>query len=303
MTDLLSRLKAGETLVGDGAMGSLLMAGGLRPGECPESLNLTRPELTEKIARLYCEAGAEIVETNTFGGSPLKLSMHGLEERTEEINRAAVAAVRTALQGRGYACGSCGPTGKFLEPFGDTKVEEISRGFERQIGALVEAGVDAVCVETMTDLTEAKLAVKAAKSASGEIPVIATMTFDPTPRGFYTIMGVNIPQAAAGLAEAGADVIGSNCGNGIENMITIAREFRKQTDLPLIIQANAGLPRLEGERTVYPETPEFMAEEARKLMAAGVSVIGGCCGTTPEHTRALRIVVDEARSGKARPPQ
>ena len=144
----------------------------------------------------------------------------------------------------------------------------------------------------MTDLTEATLAVKAAKKVSASIPVMAAMTFDPTPRGFYTVMGVSIEDAARGLKEAGADIVGSNCGNGIENMVEIGRQFKRCSELPVIIQSNAGLPRMQGDKPVYLETPEFMAEKAKELVSAGVSIIGGCCGTTPEHIRAIRVMVD-----------
>lgn len=298
MDEFLSKLQGGRIMVADGAMGTLLLERGLAPGECPESLNPTRPELLEEIARLYLDAGAEIIQTNTFGGSPLKLSMYALDDKTEEINHSAVAAVREAVGDRAYVSGSCGPSGRTLKPYGDTEPEDIRLSFERQMKALVDAGVDILCIETMTDLTEATLAVQAARSVSGVVPIIATMTFDQTPRGFYTIMGVDIESAAAGLAGAGADIIGSNCGNGIEKMIEIAREFAQQTTLPIIIQSNAGLPELEGTKAVYRETPEFMAQKARELIAAGVSIIGGCCGTTPEHTRALREVVDAAMDNR-----
>jgi 5-methyltetrahydrofolate--homocysteine methyltransferase len=161
---------------------------------------------------------------------------------------------------------------------------------------LAQAGVDLFCIETMTDLTEATLAVRAAKSVAPAIPVLATMTFDRTRRGFYTIMGASIPDAARELAAAGADVIGSNCGNGIEAMIEIAREFHAATNLPLIVQSNAGLPQIVNGETVYPETPEFMAGKARELIAAGVAILGGCCGTTPAHIAAFRrVVTDRAR--------
>jgi 5-methyltetrahydrofolate--homocysteine methyltransferase len=159
------------------------------------------------------------------------------------------------------------------------------------MGALVSAGVDVICVETMSDLLEATCAVKAAREL-GSIPVMATMTFDHTPKGFYTIMGVTIEQAVRGLEAAGADVVGSNCGNGIENMVSIARECRKFTNLPILIQSNAGIPELDGDIAVYPETPDFMAERVRELLDAGVSIVGGCCGTTPAHIRAIRKAVD-----------
>ena len=154
--------------------------------------------------------------------------------------------------------------------------------------ALVMAGVDLLCIETMTDLMEATLAVKAAKAASPKIPVVANMTFDETPRGFFTIMGVNIEQAAAGLQDAGADIIGSNCGNGIENMIKIAHEFKKVSNLPIIIQSNAGRPETKDGQLIYLETPDFFAEKTQELVDAGVSIIGGCCGTTPEYIRVIK---------------
>jgi 5-methyltetrahydrofolate--homocysteine methyltransferase len=296
VTGLLEKLHRGERLVGDGAMGTMLMARGLEPGGCPERWNLDRPEVLEEIARLYCEAGAELVETNTFGGSPLKLAMYGLDTQTEEINAAAVAAVRRAVGDRAFVSGSCGPTGRMLLPYGDLTPEIMAAAFERQTGALIEAGVDLICVETMTDLAEARLAVEAARRQSSTIPICATMTFDPTPNGFFTVMGTSIEQAVIGLSEAGADIIGSNCGNGIDNMVSIAEAFRRFTNLPLIIQPNAGLPEIVEGTLRYGETPEFMAERTRKLLDLGVNIVGGCCGTTPEHIAAIRRVVDTCRA-------
>jgi 5-methyltetrahydrofolate--homocysteine methyltransferase len=293
---LAERLAAGDVLVGDGAMGTMLFQRGLTPGDPPESVALARPQVLEAIARLYVDAGADLVETNTFGGSPLKLALHGLEAHAETVNREAVLAARRAVGDRAYVVGSCGPSGRLLEPYGDTKPDAMAESFRRQMEWLIGAGVDAVCVETMTDLAEARLAVRAAKGVSPTIPVFATMTFDPAPRGYVTIMGVRIEQAVAGLTEAGADAVGSNCGNGIEHMVAIAREFRRHTRLPLVIQANAGLPRMVGTDTVYDETPAFMAGKARALLDLGVSVIGGCCGTTPAHIAALRAMVDAARA-------
>jgi 5-methyltetrahydrofolate--homocysteine methyltransferase len=295
MRPLRERLAAGDVLVGDGAMGTMLFERGLPPGEPPETVTLARPEVLEEIARLYRDAGADLLETNTFGGSPLKLELHGLADRTEAVNRDAVLAVRRVAEGRAYVVASVGPSGRLLEPYGDTEPEVMAESFRRQLEALAAAGVDAVCVETMTDLAEARLAVRAAKAAAPDVPVLATMTFDPTPRGYFTVMGVSVPKAAAGLAEAGADAIGSNCGNGIEHMVAIAREFRAVSRLPVVIQANAGFPRSVAGRTVYDETPEFLSEKARELLALGVSVVGGCCGTTPAHIRALRAMVDGPR--------
>jgi 5-methyltetrahydrofolate--homocysteine methyltransferase len=301
--EFLERILSGEVLVADGAMGTMLMERGLAAGHCPEEWNLTHPDVLEDIARQYHEAGAQIVQTNSFGGSPAKLAQYDLADRTEEINRAAVAAVRAAVGNGAYVSGSCGPTGRTLQPYGDTPPTEIAAAFRRQIQALVDAGVDILCVETMTDLTEANLAIEAAKSIAPSIPVLATMTFDPTPRGFFTIMGVDIPTAAAGLATAGADIIGSNCGNGSAQMCDIAREFKQHTALPLIIQANAGLPELVGDRVVYRESPEFMAHEAREMAKIGVSVIGGCCGTTPAHITAIREMITPRDGTRGRPPR
>ncbi len=292
MKSLQSRLTAGETLVSDGALGTMLFEMGMEEGECPESVCLEQPVTLETIARRYVDAGADIVHTNTFGASRIKLSLHGLAHEVARINENAVAAVRRAVGDRAYVSGSVGPCGKLLKPYGDAEPDDVYESFRQQAGYLAEAGVDAICVETMMDLTEAVLAVRAAKDAAPHLPIMATMTFDQTPRGFFTIMGVDVPTAAGGLRDAGADVVGSNCGNGIDNMVAIASAFRECTDRPLIIQSNAGLPKTQAGKLSYDETPDFMAERVRKLLDVGVSVIGGCCGTTPDHIRAMRKAVD-----------
>ncbi len=292
MRDLLARVKEGEILVADGAIGTMLLERGLEPGSCPEALNLSEPDILEQIARRYVEAGADIVQSNTFGASPAKLAAHGLGDRAEEINARGVETARRAAEGRAYVCASCGPTGKLLAPYGDMVPSQARSGFELQIRAAAAAGADLIVVETMSDLAEAILALEAAKAVAPSLPAIVTMTFEATPRGFFTFMGVSIERACAKLEEAGADLIGSNCGNGTDAMIEIAREFRKRTRLPLAMQPNAGMPRMQGGRTVYPESPEFMSERIEALVGEGVSVVGGCCGTTPAHTRAIRAAVD-----------
>ena len=293
MKALLERIAEGEIIIADGAMGSLLMARAreLIKGKCPEFINLSRPDILEDVARLYLEAGAEIVQTNTFGGSPLKLSDYALDDKTEEINTVAVQAVKKVTAGKAYVSASCGPCGRMLKPYGNLEPDQMYENFVRQLKAVIEAGTDIVCIETMTDVQEAVLAIKAARSISSTIPVMATMTFDKTPRGFFTMMGITVERAAKELETAGANVIGSNCGNGIENMILIAREFRAVSKLPLIIQSNAGLPEIRGDATVYPESPEFMAEKSKELVAAGVNIVGGCCGTTPEHIKTIRQAI------------
>ncbi len=295
MRPLLERLRAGGTVVGDGGWGTELMARGLPAGVCPELWNLERPEELAAVAEAYVEAGAELVTTNTFGGSPLRLASYGLDDRTEEINRRAVEICAAAAGGSALVSASVGPTGRLLKPYGDTEPGEVRDAFARQIAALLEAGADVVCVETMIDLVEARLAVEAARSLPGRIPVIATMTFDRTPRGFFTAMGVSTEQAVEGLADAGADVVGSNCGHGIETMVEIAGDLALHSSLPLAIQSNAGLPVLRGDEIRYPEDPTFWAGRAAALVDAGVALVGGCCGTGPDHIRALRRLVDERR--------
>jgi 5-methyltetrahydrofolate--homocysteine methyltransferase len=288
-------LATGVTLCGDGAWGTQLMARGLAPGDCPESMNLNEPGVLAEVAGLYLDAGADLITTNTFGGSPLKLASHGLDDRTEEINRAAVEVLGPVTRDRAYISASVGPTGKLLEPYGDTPQEVVAEAFSRQIGALIHAGADIVCVETMIDLREAELAVRAVRSLSTDVPLIATMTFDATPRGYFTTMGTTVEQACTTLVEAGADIVGSNCGIGIDTMIEIAGEFTKHASVPVIIQSNAGLPENRDGELVYPESPDYMAERVSRLIDLGVGIIGGCCGTTPDHIRAIRGAIDANR--------
>ena len=291
MENILDRLRRGEIIVGDGALGTQLMQRGLKQGEPPELFNVEKPRVIEEIARLYLDAGAEIMETNTFGASPLRLGCFSLENRMEELNRAAVEALRRAVGDKAYIAGSVGPSALKLRPLGDTAPEPVFDSFAAQIQVLAAAGVDIICIETMMDAAEAVLAVKAARSVSAKIPVIATMTFNKTPRGFFTLMGNSVKDAAEALKNAGADIVGSNCGDGMENMVDIAREFLRYTKLPVVIQGNAGLP-VKGETgLVYPDTPEYFAGKAAELLNLGVQIIGGCCGTTPEHIRAIRSLI------------
>jgi 5-methyltetrahydrofolate--homocysteine methyltransferase len=246
----------------------------------------------EEVARLYVEAGADLVTTDTFGGTSFRLALHDLEAEGARINRQAVEAVRRAVDGRALVSASVGPTGRLLEPYGDTSSEAVHAAFAEQVAVLAEAGADLICIETMTDLTEATQAVRAAKERAPALPVVATMTFEPNPRGYYTVMGVSVEQAAAGLAEAGADVVGSNCGIGMEHMVGVARALTKVARVPVAVQPNAGLPETRGDTVVYNETPEDMAARVPELLDLGVALVGGCCGTTPEHVRALRRAVD-----------
>ncbi len=296
MKSLLNRINDKQIIVADGAMGTMLFQRGLKVGECPELMNLEHPEAVIEIARIYLKAGAEIIQTNTFGGSPIKLSEYGLEDKCAELTRLAVEHVRSVVGTRAYVSGSCGPVGKLLKPYGDLTTEEVRDSFISQISALIESGVDLICVETMTDLREAVLAVEAAKSIDPDIPVMATMVFDKKPNGFFTIMGDALQASIQGLEVAGADILGSNCGNGIDIMTEIAIELNELTDKPTIIQANAGQPELMEGELVYPESPAYFASVMPRLIDAGVAVFGGCCGTTPEHIKAIRSVVDQQKN-------
>lgn len=296
MEDILKRLQRGDVIVGDGSLGTLLMQRsseqGLPQGNAPEEFNLTKPRMLEEIASLYIEAGAEIITTNTFGASPLRLRHYSLEGEMETINRIAVETVRGVVGDTAYISASVGPTARMIKPLGDAEPQEIVSCFESQIGVLLAAGVDLICIETMTDLTEASLAIKAARSLDSKIPIMATMTFGKTPRGYFTIMGTSVKDAAVQLENAGANIVGSNCGSGMGIMIDIARSFRQHSRLPVAIQGNAGLPVETENGLTYPETPGFFAAKTKELLDLGVQIIGGCCGSGPEHIRAIRKVVD-----------
>ena len=299
MASLRERLDSRRLLVADGAWGTRLQERGLEAGECPELWNVDRPRDVQAVAEEYLAAGSDLILTNTFGGSPLMLRRHGLAERTEELNAAGARLSLDAVQaagGRALVAASVGPTGELPAPLGTVGEEELEEGFRLQVRAVLEAGVRIVCVETMIDLTEACCAVRGARRAARElglaVEVMATLTYGPTPSGYRTAMGVDVPQTVAGLTRAGADVLGSNCGNGIEQMLPIAAAFRALTALPLLVQANAGLPVLEGGRAVFRQGPDDMARHVPALVRAGASIIGGCCGTGPAHIAALRRAVD-----------
>lgn len=293
MTNFFERLKQEKVLVSDGAIGSLLFEKGLNPGDCPERFNLEHPEVLAEIAQAYLQAGADIIQTNTFGASPLKLSDYNLDGKTEDINQKAVEIVKQVVGSKALVSGSVGPTGKMLLPYGDIEPAVMQHNYKRQIGILIESGVDLLCIETMTDLNEAVIAIQSAREISQDIPIITTMTFDVIPQGCVTIMGHSVAEVCNKLEETGANVIGSNCGNGTKNMITIAKEFIANSKLPIIIQSNAGIPTIIDDQVVYQETPEEFANFTKILIELGVSIIGGCCGTTPNHIRAMRLVVDK----------
>jgi len=288
LSSLLERLAAGEILISDGAMGTFLQAKGLQPGECPESWCASHPDAVKSIAQAYVDAGSDIVETNSFGGTSYKLKEFGLGDKVVEFNKAAAKLAKEAMGDAGYVAASVGPTGQIVEDEGGNVTEEdLYNSFKEQVVALAEGGADALCIETMSSVTEAVQAIKAAKENTS-LPVICTFTFEPGARGFRTMMGIDPEKAAKAAVEAGADVIGANCGNGIANMIEITRQMREaEPNAPILIHANAGMPVFEDGKTVFKDTPEDMAGRVKELIAAGANIIGGCCGTNPMHIGAM----------------
>ena len=286
MKSLLAALRPGRPLVSDGAWGTFLHERGLQPGECPELWNRTHRADVTAIAASYVDAGADLILTNSFGGSPHKLGAFGLAGRAVELNTAAAALSRAAAGDR-FVLGSMGPTGVMLM-LGEVPEEELAAGFAVQAAALQAGGVDALCLETFSAVDEACLAIRAAKAATG-LEIACAFTFEKTPAGeFRTLMGVSPEEMVAAVKEAGADIIGTNCGNGCEQMIEIVRAIRRvDASTPVLVHANAGKPQYLDGKTVFPETPADMAARVDALVAAGATIVGGCCGTGPAHIRAL----------------
>jgi len=285
-------------LVADGAMGTELMAAGLEAGGCGEAWNLSHPERVLAIHRRYAEAGADCVITNTFGASRIMLARHGHAGDVAAINRAAVRLVREAFHaaGReGWVLGDLGPLGAILEPWGDLPVAAAQAAYEEQAAALVEAGADALILETQTSLEELGLGIDAARKA-GAPSIIASLSYDRSADGSFwvTMMGV-LPERAAGFAaERGAHIVALNCGTGVDMAAAAAvvRDYRAHGPLPAMGQPNAGNPVLERGRVVYRQTPAEMAAGVEDVLAAGAAIVGSCCGSTPAHTAAIRQAVD-----------
>jgi 5-methyltetrahydrofolate--homocysteine methyltransferase len=283
---ILDRLAAGDTLIFDGATGTYLQNNGLEPGGSPELMNADSPDVIKEMAKHYFDAGSDIVLTNTFGGNKFMLERYGAGDRLFELNRLAAEHARAAAPEGKFVAGSIGPTGEFIEPLGTVTEDELYETFSEMSKAFEAGGADAVMIETQLANEEAAIAVRAAKETTGLV-VMATMVFDKGPRGYFTMMGVTPEQAVEGLEEAGADIVGTNCGNGIERMVEIATRMRAVTDKYLVVQSNAGLPIIKNGETCYLETPEFMAKHYRELAELPINILGGCCGTTADHIRAL----------------
>ncbi len=277
-------------LLADGAMGTQLMALGLPSGACGMEWNVSRPDAVRGIHAAYRAAGCDLITTNSFGGSAIALGRHGMERRTAELNRAAAQVARGAAGAAGWVLGDVGPCGDFLEPLGDLTAEELGAAFREQIAALLEGGADAVIIETMSDPAEMEIAIAAARGCRPDVPVIATYAFQKAAAAFRTLMGTGVGEAVARARDAGAAVVGANCGTGLEldDYVELCRELAAAAgDLPVIVQPNAGSPQLLGGVIRYQAAPEQMAATAGRLREAGARIIGGCCGTTPGHLAAM----------------
>jgi 5-methyltetrahydrofolate--homocysteine methyltransferase len=294
MGKIADLLGTGKILVSDGAWGTFLQSLGLKPGECPDLWSVTRYDEVAGIAGRYLDAGADMVQTNSFGANRFKLEHFGLQDRAAEINEAAARASKSAVGNAPlkFVIASAGPTGKMLITE-DVTEDELYEAFREQAEALERGGADAFCVETMSDADEAVCAIKAAKENTS-LEVMATFTFDKTAQGTYrTMMGLSPAKAARAALDAGADIIGTNCGNGMERMIDVTREIKTEfPDALILVHANAGLPVNVDGRDVFPETPDIMAGHVEKLIEAGANIVGGCCGTAPAHIAAIRKMVD-----------
>jgi 5-methyltetrahydrofolate--homocysteine methyltransferase len=272
-------------LVADGGWGTEFQKRGLEPGASPEHWNLIHPDQVAEVARSYVEAGARIIITNTFGGNAFVLGRHGLGDRLEEINRRGGELSVQAAGDRAFVFGSMGPTGKLLQT-GEVTEDEIFDSYSRQSEALWRAGVHAILIETMIDLDEMMIAARAARAAT-PLPLVLSMTFDSGKEKTQTMMGVTPERAVAAMEEAGAWMMGANCGLGPEYYVKVCRKMRSATSRPIWIKANAGIPQMVGTEVVYLQGPEIFGQFALGLREAGANVIGGCCGTTPDHIRHL----------------
>jgi 5-methyltetrahydrofolate--homocysteine methyltransferase len=293
---IVAAVKAGRILVSDGAWGTFLQKKGMQPGECPELWCVTRRDDVMDIARGYIEAGSDMIETDSFGGTRCKLAHFGLADRTAELNQVAAAISREAAGPDKWVIASVGPTG-MMTAMGDVTEADFYAFFKEQVVALEAGGADAICIETMSALDESVAAIRAARENTG-CEVICTLTYERTRQGTYrTMMGVSPTEAARATVEAGAHIIGTNCGNGMDRMLEIVRELKLAAPTtPIMVQANAGLPKNENGVDVFPETPSDMAARVAELVASGAVIIGGCCGTTPAHIAALKQAVNRLKS-------
>ena len=288
MHSLIQQLISQGPVLTDGAWGTEFQARGLEAGECPDHWNLTHPDRVEAVAHAYVEAGSQVILTNTFRANRLAMERHGLAEHLREINLRGVEISRRAAAGRAKVFASMGPSGKLLM-MGEVSEEELLETFTEQAGALAEAGADALIFETMSDLAEAKVCVQAARPTG--LPIVVSLAYDSGKNLDRTMMGTTPEVAAAELTAAGADVIGANCGQGIESYAALCERLHNATKLPIWIKPNAGLPELVESGTHYQTAPDAFTKHAPGLLAAGANFLGGCCGTSPDFIRALALVL------------
>jgi 5-methyltetrahydrofolate--homocysteine methyltransferase len=288
MSDLVDAIRDGRVRVGDGAMGTMLQEAGLDDGGAPELWNVEKPEVIAGILEQYASAGSRLLTTNTFGGTRPRLAMHGLEDRVTELNEAAARIARAVADEHPgtYVLGDVGPSGDLMEPMGTLTPESAVELFSEQIAALAAGGADAILIETMSDLAEVEAAVTAARTVAPGLPVVATMSFDTNLR---TMMGVTPAQAVEAIASMGADIVGANCGRGVDEMRIIAAQMAeaRPDGTLLIMQSNAGLPVLVDGEFRYTGTPEEMAAFATQMRGIGIDVLGACCGSSPAHIAAI----------------
>lgn len=285
MSKFSTFLKEKTTLVADGATGTMLQQAGLEPGTAPERWNLENPDAVRALHRSYIDAGADMILTNTFGGTAIRLKREGLDAQAAEISRAAARLASEVAGGGVLVVGDIGPTGEMLAPLGLLSYEDAVAAFAEQAGALAEGGADVILIETMSDLNEIRAAIEGVRQVT-DLPLLATMSFDTKGR---TMMGVKPEKAAQALQDLGVDVMGANCGRTLTETLEAVLKMREAVpDAVLMAKPNAGLPHAEGGDLVYDVTPEVMADYARRFVEeAGVRVFGGCCGSTPDHIAAV----------------
>lgn len=301
---LLTWLAEGRVLLGDGAMGTMLQNAGLTDGGAPELWNVTQPAVVRSVYEAYVKAGANLIETNTFGGTSARLKLHNLQDRVIELNRAGVQLAKEVAEPAGVlVAGSIGPSGELIEPVGPLSMEEAEAMFAEQTQGLVEGGVDLIVIETMSHLNEVEAAVKGAQRVAPDLPIVVTLSFDTN---FHTMMGVSPKAAVEMISQWGVQVIGANCGNGpseIETVMTQMAQYRP-AGVYLMAQSNAGMPQYVNGAIRYDGTPDIMADYALRLRNLGVNIIGACCGSTPAHIAAMRAALDKAKDQPiAGPPQ
>ena len=285
--ELIEKVKQ-DGLVLDGGMGSMLIARGLRGGDCAEKWNVDHHEIIQEIHRAYFDAGADVATANTFGASSLKLEKMGIKEGVEIINTEAVKNAKAAAKQGQYVAGDLGPVGEMFSPMGSMTVERAKAIYVHQAGIIEAAGVDLFLIETIFDLNEALTALEAVQAVSSK-PVFCSLTFNQTKRGFFTLMGNPVEASMQQLRDAGAAAVGANCSLGSDGMIGLAGQIRESVDIPVIIQPNAGMPQTGPDgAALYPEDEILFAGNIKKIKALGVDIVGGCCGTTPAFIQKIR---------------